>query len=317
MSASRTIRIASRTSKLALWQTNVVKSLLEKSGHRCEILPVESTGDIQLTQPIYALGVTGVFTKQLDAALLEKNADIAVHSLKDVPTQFAEGLFLPAVLERGPVEDVLLLKKRDILENDLAVATIATSSLRRKAQWLAKYPQHSIVPIRGNVQTRLRKFEDSKEMDGVIFAKAGLERLGLLPTDAVVLDWMLPAPAQGIIGIVCRDDDAEMKEVCDGINHQPTFIQAAVERQFMKTLMGGCSVPISALAGINGSELEFQGAMHAYDGKRHFDVHRVMLVSEWTDAGKVSAEKLLQQPGAADLIEEIRNKKWDEKSIVN
>jgi hydroxymethylbilane synthase len=317
VSSSRTIKIASRTSKLAMWQTELVKARLEAHGHACEIVAMESTGDLQLTQPIYSLGISGVFTKQLDTALLNGQADIAVHSLKDVPTQLAEGLTIAAVLERGPSEDLVILKYKSILDNTEAEATIASGSLRRRGQWLAKYPNHKLVGIRGNVQTRLKKFAESEEMDGVIFAKAGLERLGLIPNNAVVLDWMLPAPAQGIIGIACREEDAEIKEILATINHQETFIAGSVERQFMKTMMGGCSVPISALAEISGSELEFRGAMHSFDGKRAFEVHRVMLISEWAHAGEVSATKLLQQAGAGELIEEIRNKKWDEDGAVN
>ena len=317
MSSTRTIKIASRTSKLAMWQTELVKARLEAHGHHCEIVAIESTGDMQLTQPIYSLGISGVFTKQLDIALLNKQADIAVHSLKDVPTLLAEGLIISAVLERGPSEDLVILKDKSILDNPLSEAVIASGSLRRRGQWLAKYPNHKLTGIRGNVQTRLKKFAESEEMTGVIFAKAGLERLGLIPDNAVVLDWMLPAPAQGIIGIACREEDAEIQEILATINHQETFIAASVERQFMRTMMGGCSVPISALAEISGSELEFKGAMHSFDGKRAFQVHRVMLISEWADAGKICADKLLQQPGAGELIEEIRNKKWDEDGAVN
>lgn len=272
---------------------------------------------MQLTQPIYALGISGVFTKQLDTALLNKQADIAVHSLKDVPTQLAEGLYIAAVLERGASEDLVIVKNRSIIENSLSEAVIASGSLRRRGQWLAKYPKHKMVGIRGNVQTRLRKFAETAEMDAIIFAKAGLERLGLIPENAEVLHWMLPAPAQGIIGIACREEDEEMKEILAGINHQETFIAASVERQFMQTMMGGCSVPISALAQVNGSELEFKGAMHAFDGQRAFEINRVMLVSEWNDAGKICAQKLLEQPGATALIEEIRNKKWDEEGVIN
>ena len=272
---------------------------------------------MQLAQPIYALGISGVFTKQLDTALLNKQADIAVHSLKDVPTQLAQGLSISAVLERGPSEDLVIVKNKSILEDNLSKAVIASGSLRRRGQWLAKYPNHQLTGIRGNVQTRLRKFAESDEMDAVIFAKAGLERLGLIPENAVVLDWMLPAPAQGIIGIACREEDTDMHGILATINHQETFIAGSVERQFMQTMMGGCSVPISALAQIHGSELEFRGAMHAFDGKRSFEVNRVMLVSEWNDAGKLCADKLLQQPGAAELMQEIRNKKWDEEGVIN
>jgi hydroxymethylbilane synthase len=272
---------------------------------------IESTGDIQLTKPIYELGVTGVFTKQLDVALLNNEADIAVHSLKDVPTQLAEGLTIASVLERGSYEDVLLHKSDTAFENKLSLATVATSSLRRRAQWLSKYPKHSIVPIRGNVQTRLSKFSNDEAMNGVIFAKAGLERLNLLPADAITLHWMLPAPAQGIVGIACRVDDDEMVAACRSINHQPSFIVGTVERSFMRTLMGGCSVPISALATISGDSLKIRGSVDAFDGTRSFNINRTVDLKEWKNAGKASAEILLQQPGAAELIEEIRKGQID------
>src|ERR1043165_484915 len=207
MENKNTVRIATRSSPLALWQANSVKHKLEAIGINCELVLIESTGDQQQTQPLYAMGISGIFTKQLDTALLNNQADIAVHSLKDVPTLLAENLFLAAVLERGAHEDVALVKNESILHKAGQPAVIATSSLRRSAQWLAKYPNHKTVPIRGNVQTRLRKFEEANDIDAIIFAKAGLERLGLLPAYAQVLDWMLPAPAQGTIGIVCRKDD--------------------------------------------------------------------------------------------------------------
>lgn len=300
-----------------MWQTNLVKARLEGLGHACEVVPVDSTGDLKLDQPIYALGISGVFTKQLDTALVNQQADIAVHSLKDVPTQLAQNIFLAAVLERGPVEDVVLVKDPLILSDASCNAIVATSSLRRRAQWLSKYPNHKMVAIRGNVQTRLKKFAESAEMDAVIFAKAGLARLNLLPTNAVDLHWMLPAPAQGAIGVVCRTDDAGMQRICNQLNHQETFINTSVERQFLRTLMGGCSVPISAFAQINGKELEVEGGIHSFDGKVSFKVHNVFLIDEWQNAGQVAAEKLLQQNGVRDLLEEIRNKKWDEESAVN
>ncbi len=312
----RNIKIASRTSRLALWQTNTVKTELEKLGYHCEIVPVETTGDVQLKQPLYALGVTGIFTKQLDISLLNNQADIAVHSLKDVPTQLAEGLILAAVLERGAFDDVVVIKSNVILNNTSGKATIATGSLRRKAQWLTKYPNHIIVPIRGNVQTRLKKYSDNNTVNGVIFAKAGLERLGLLSDNAVTLDWMLPAPAQGIIGIACRKNDLKLVSILEKINHKDTFIAGETERQFLKTLMGGCSVPISALAKIKNDKIEFKGAVHSFDGKESFTVHENFDLSEAENAGLIAGKNVLQQKGAAALIELIRNKKWDETSSV-
>lgn len=308
MNSSPTIRIATRNSPLALWQANSVQRKLEQTGNKCELVLIESTGDLQLTQPIYSLGISGVFTKQLDVALLNKQADIAVHSLKDVPTQLAENLFLAAVLERGSYEDVALVKRPELLATDSL--SVATSSLRRQAQWLAKYPAHKVTPIRGNVQTRLRKYQE-QEIDVIIFARAGLERLNLLPANALTLDWMLPAPAQGAIGIVCREDDEEMKKVLNGINHIHTFMECSMERQFLKTLMGGCSVPISALARVKGNEIEFRGAIHAYDGRKSAELYEKLPKAEWGNAGKETAKKILQQPVAVELIEAIRNKSWN------
>lgn len=309
--AGRIIKIATRSSPLALWQANAVKQKLENNGHSCELVLIESTGDMQLTQPIYALGITGVFTKQLDVALLNKQADIAVHSLKDVPTQLAANIALAAVLERGAHEDVVIVKNKERLSDFESVLTVATSSLRRKAQWLARYKKHSTVPIRGNVQTRLRKFADGQNIDAVIFAKAGLERLDLLTGNCVTLDWMLPAPAQGIIGIACREDDTAMKEVCSKINHEQTFIAGYAERDFLRTLHGGCSVPISAFARITNEALEFKGAIHSYTGEQCFEITLAVNALQWQQAGKQAAEKILEQPGATELLDDIRNRSWE------
>ena len=327
----QTVRIATRTSRLALWQAETVKALLERSGHACELVLIESTGDMHLTQPIYAMGISGVFTKQLDIALLDGTADIAVHSLKDVPTQMAQGLTLTATLERGAYQDIAIIKDKKILNPEHGPAVIATSSLRRRAQWLAKYPAHTTAPIRGNVQTRLRKFEENKDVSGVIFAKAGLERLDLLPADAIVLDWMIPAPAQGIVGIVCRDNDAATKQKCAAINNKDSFIAGYIERQFLRTLLGGCSVPISALAVTDGDKIKFKGAMHSFDGSRYFMVEKEFTQSGvlapspleraggevWKEAGQLTAEELLSQTGAKELLEEIKNKKWDAEGTVD
>ena len=313
----QTIRIATRTSKLALWQAETVKHDLEKLGHPCELVLIESTGDMQLTQPIYAMGISGVFTKQLDTALLGGIADIAVHSLKDVPTQMAQGLVLAATLERGAYQDIAIIKDKKILGRKNEHAVIATSSLRRRAQWLAKNPAHTTAPIRGNVQTRLRKFAENDEMAGVIFAKAGLERLDLLPADAIVLDWMIPAPAQGIVGIVCRNDDTSILEKCELINHQNSFTVGHIERQFLRTLMGGCSVPISALAVIEGERIKFKGAMHSFDGSIFYIVERSFDHADWREAGTLAAEELLSQDGAKELLQEIKNKNWNAESTVD
>ncbi|MBX9733017.1 MAG: hydroxymethylbilane synthase [Chitinophagaceae bacterium] len=311
---SKTIRIATRSSALALWQANAVKDALEAKGHSCNIVSIKSSGDINLTQPIYTMGISGVFTKELDISLLNNETDIAVHSLKDVPTQLAEGLQLASVLPRGSHQDVALVKNKTILEDSSLPATIATSSLRRRAQWLAKYPHHTMLDIRGNVQTRLRKYEETEQTTAVIFAKAGLERLGLLPEDAIILDWIIPSPAQGIVGVVCRANDERMKNICNEINHMRSFIAGSIERQFMQTLQAGCSVPVSALAVLNDEYIHFHGAMHNFNGTKSFNIKTQFNINEWKMAGKVGAEQLLMKDGAFDLLTVIRNKKWNDEA---
>lgn len=317
MPDQNTIRIATRTSQLALWQANEVMSRLEKLGYPCTLVLIESSGDLNLSQPIYAMGISGVFTKQLDAALLNNEADIAVHSLKDVPTIPAEGLVVAGTLERGASEDVVILKNKAVLEDTDSKANIATGSLRRKAQWLAKYPNHTMLPIRGNVPTRLRKFNESEEMDGVIFAKAGLERLGLLPEDALVLDWMLPAPAQGIVGIMCRENDAVAINACQAINHQDSFIAGFMERQFMRTLMGGCSVPISAKALVKDASVHMEGAVYSFDGSRNEVMKGHFEFNEWNTAGKELAEIIAATETGKAILKEIRNNKPHEEGAIH
>jgi hydroxymethylbilane synthase len=191
------IRIGTRESQLAVWQATQVKDLLAEHNYPAELVYIKSEGDIDLKTPLYEMGVQGIFTRSLDAALLNERIDVAVHSMKDVPTQLPNGLIQAAVLPRGPVEDLLVFKSNaDFLNNKNDAATIATSSLRRKAQWLNRYPRHRIENLRGNVNTRLNKLQ-AKDWDAAIFAQAGLERIGLRPPNSMTIDWMLPAPAQG------------------------------------------------------------------------------------------------------------------------
>src|SRR5258706_1516051 len=234
--SSHVLRIATRDSTLALWQTNVVKESLTQHGFLCKLIPLKTLGDIDLVKPIYAMGVQGVFTKELDSALLNNQADLAVHSLKDVPTILPKGLVIAAVMERASYEDILIHKPNfDPSKSESAI--IATSSIRRKSQWLHRFPKHKLLNVRGNVGTRLKKFME-KGWDGIIFARAGLERLSLLPKDFTVLDWMLPAPAQGAIAIVCREEDENIYQACRKINHEQTEIRIGIEREFLYHLEG-------------------------------------------------------------------------------
>ncbi|MGB5316118.1 MAG: hydroxymethylbilane synthase, partial [Robiginitalea sp.] len=185
---SKGLRIGTRDSELALWQANTVLDHLIKAGHKAELVPVKSTGDLVLDKPLYELGITGIFTKTLDVALLKGDVDLVVHSMKDVPTALPEGIIQAAVLKRANPTDIMVHKGLDFLQSE---GVVATGSLRRKAQWLRKYPNHKIVDLRGNVNTRLRKLKENP-WNAAVFAAAGLERIGLLPESHAPLDWMLP-----------------------------------------------------------------------------------------------------------------------------
>lgn len=260
------IRIGTRDSQLALWQAETVQYQLELLGYPTEIVGIKSGGDLELTTPLYEMGVTGIFTKALDIALLKGEIDIAVHSMKDVPTLLPDGIAVGAVLERGNPHDILVYKG-DVSDLDSRVATIATSSLRRKAQWLHRYPHHIIENLRGNVNTRLQKLADNP-WDGAIFAAAGLERIDKLPEDYLVLDWMLPAPAQGAIMVLAHEDNVDLQGILLKIHDGKTYIETQVERAFLRALEGGCTAPIGAYAEFDGEQVHFKGGLWSEDGKQ-------------------------------------------------
>lgn len=299
----KTIRIGTRDSKLALWQANTVKELLEKNGIITELVPVKSEGDLDLVTPLYAMGVQGVFTKTLDAYLLSNKIDIAVHSLKDVPTQLALGLAQAAVLPRASYKDIFVPHP---VKNDIhAHSKIATGSVRRKAQWLNRYPGSAIENLRGNVQTRLQKLHDS-DWDGAIFAAAGLERINIRPENAIDLDWMLPAPAQGAVMVACREGENELLNSCNLFNDKNTELCVKIERDFLKTLMGGCSTPISALAFIEDGQIVFKGNILSLDGKDKIEIEQQHSLSAAENLGVLLANELLKN-GADRIVASIRN----------
>ncbi|MEI8278379.1 MAG: hydroxymethylbilane synthase [Bacteroidota bacterium] len=303
---SKTIKIGTRESQLALWQANEVKRLLEKNGHQAELVLIKSEGDIDLVTPLYELGVQGVFTKALDASLLSGHIDIAVHSMKDVPTLLAKGIIQASILPRASYTDIIVPKHGTAFLNDMnGVATIATSSIRRKAQWLNRYPNHSIDNLRGNVNTRLRKVQEN-EWAGAIFAAAGLDRINLRPDNAVVLDWMLPAPAQGAVMVVCREGDTYPYEACHAFNDEDTAICVQIERDFLRTLLGGCSTPISALAKIEDGNLVFRGSVLTLDGKQKAEVSKTVAIDQAKGLGIRMAEEILNNGGQV-IVDCIRN----------
>lgn len=311
---NRILKIGTRDSELAVWQATLVQNQLAAHHIASELVYIKSDGDIDLVTPLYEIGVQGVFTKTLDAALLSGRIDLAVHSMKDVPTQLAKGITQAAVLERASNKDILVHKGDWTLNNgewtlDTPTAVIATSSIRRKAQWLNRYPTHTIENLRGNVNTRLQKVADSK-WNGAIFAAAGLERIEKRPDNSFELDWMLPAAAQGAIMVVCREEAADTKEACAMLNHAETALCTRLERDFLRTLMGGCSTPISALAQINNNTLLFRGNIFSLDGKQVMETQAELPADTapeiLANTGHKAALELLGK-GADKIVEAIRH----------
>lgn len=258
---NKTLRIGTRDSRLALWQAEFVAKSLQNFGVPTEIVPVKSEGDINLTTPLYEMGIQGIFTKTLDIALLENKIDIAVHSYKDVPTSLPKGLVVAAVPKRGVYTDTLVSRKPiDLSSLPEITCIIATGSIRRKAQWLHKYPRHEVVPLRGNVLTRLQKL-DANDWHGAIFATAGLQRLEITDYYTYELPF-LPAPGQGALAVVAREKDEPVLQKLQPLHDAETGLCVSLEKTFLKTLEGGCSAPIACLAKVDGQRGYFKGELY-------------------------------------------------------
>ena len=304
-SESKIIRIGTRDSQLAMWQAKTVQSQLEHLGHKTVLVPIKSTGDLVLDKPLYELGITGVFTKTLDVAMLNGSIDIAVHSMKDVPTVLPKGIVQAAVLKRGNTNDTLVFKTNEefLSARD---AVIATGSLRRRAQWLNRYPTHTIVGLRGNVNSRLEKLDTNDDWNGAIFAAAGLGRLELTPENAINLSWMIPAPAQGAVMIAALEADEEVRAICAEINHEETQICTSIEREFLNRLEGGCTAPIGALAYVNkAEELNFKGILLSKDGTKKIEVSKVATIGSHYNIAEFCADYIIGKGGRI-LIDELQ-----------
>jgi hydroxymethylbilane synthase len=304
MTTPRVIRIGTRESALALFQAHEVQKKVKALGLSTEIVEITSDGDIDLTTPLYEMGIQGIFTKSLDIALLQNRIDVAVHSTKDVPTKQAKGLTLSAVLERATPFDCFVLPQGKASIDYSVSGIVATSSLRRKLQWLSRYPKHSCENLRGNVQTRLKKLDESNWL-GAIFAQAALERLEITSHHSITLDWMLPSPAQGAIGIMCRNDDPFALEVCQKINHAITNTCITAERDFLAALHGGCAVPIAAHATIQNNQLTFRGNVMSLDAKQKCEVEIEFSVDRASQAGELAAKEIIAR-GAKEIIKTFR-----------
>jgi hydroxymethylbilane synthase len=224
--------------------------------------------------------------------------------MKDVPTQVPAGIQQASVLERASWKDLLVYRDSDDFVHDFeASAVVATSSIRRRAQWLRRYPLHEMVNLRGNINTRLAKVKDS-DWHGAIFAAAGVDRIHLRPDNSIELDWMLPAPAQGAIMVVCRSGDDYSYEACRLFNNELTAICVKTERDFLRKLLGGCSTPIAAICEPEGNQLLFRGNILSVDGKKIATVEKTCPIAEAVDLGTAAGEEIIDN-GGAEILSDI------------
>ena len=304
----RTVKIGSRDSALAMWQTKHVISELEKvtSAYTFEIVPLKTKGDKILDVSLAKVGDKGLFTKELEAAMLDKTTDLAVHSMKDVPTNLVDGLIIGSILKREDPRDVLISPKGYTFQTLPEGAKVGTSSLRRKAQLQNLRPDLKICDVRGNLNTRMRKMHE-ENFDALILAAAGVIRMGWSDeiSEYLPMDISLAAVSQGAIGIECREDDAEIMALIAKINDEETATCVCAERALLRALEGGCQIPIAAHAVIKNDTLKLNGLVASLDGKR--------VIKETLSANKDNAEEIglelakkLTALGADEILAEIR-----------
>ncbi|WP_263261848.1 hydroxymethylbilane synthase [Pseudomonas sp. RIT-PI-S] len=304
---ARTVRIATRKSALALWQANYVKACLEQAhpGLQVSLVPMVSRGDKLLDSPLAKIGGKGLFVKELETALLENEADIAVHSMKDVPMDFPEGLGLYCICEREDPRDAFVSNAFANLASLPSGSVVGTSSLRRQAQLLASRPDLKIHFLRGNVNTRLAKL-DAGEYDAIILAAAGLIRLGFEARirDTLTAEDCLPAGGQGAVGIECRTIDAELHALLAPLNHGPTAARVEAERALNRRLNGGCQVPIAAYAVLEGDQLWLRGLVGRPDGSVLLHAQARASRDDAVGLGQRVADELLEK-GAQVILNEV------------
>ncbi|RMI03667.1 MAG: hydroxymethylbilane synthase [Calditrichaeota bacterium] len=308
------IHIGSRGSQLALWQTEWVKERLAAAHPtvRFEVTVIKTTGDRILDRPLNKIGDKGLFTKEIDNALLRGDIDLAVHSLKDLPTTLPEGLTIAAITERWDVRDALISRAGATLKALPRGAVVATGSLRRKAQLLHHRPDLRIVDLRGNLNTRFRKFQES-DWEGMILATAGVERLGWQDriAERISTDIILPAVGQGSFAVVCREGDEQIQALVQPVHHRPSALAGYAERALLRTLEGGCHVPIGAHARVEGGQFVGTACIGSLDGRR---LVRESLSREFTpEFDRSAAEGLgvelarrLLDAGGEEILAEIR-----------
>jgi hydroxymethylbilane synthase len=307
---NKTIRIATRKSPLALWQAEYVKARLEEihPGIKVELIKMSTQGDKILDTPLAKIGGKGLFVKELEKSLCDCEADIAVHSMKDVPVELPEGLYLPVICEREDPRDAFVANKYKSIDELPQGAVIGTSSLRRQCQLKRKRPDLKITDLRGNVGSRLAKL-DNGDFDAIILASAGLIRLELESriTQYIPTDLILPAIGQGAVGIECREGDIETLELIKPLNHQETNIRVSAERALNHRLEGGCQVPIAGFAELEDNQLVMRALVGSPDGERIVDGQISGPTDQAESLGTTLADDLLNR-GAREILQALYSK---------
>ncbi len=300
------LRLGTRGSPLARWQAEWVAARLREHGVTVELVHITTQGDQQSRGPIATFGGQGVFTKEIQLALLDRTIDLAVHSLKDLPTEPVERLCLAAVPPRGPTQDVLISRGGATFADLPQGAVVGTGSVRRRAQLWHRRPDLKMQDIRGNVDTRLRKLDEG-HYDAIVLAQAGLSRLGLHQriTEVLPHSLLLPAVGQGALGLETRTDDAATRQAVAALNDEATLAAVTAERALLAALRGGCLAPVGALATPRGERLQIDAVVLSPDGRQRLAVSEEGSVSRANELGQAAADKLLQQ-GAAALIQSAR-----------
>lgn len=296
------IKIASRKSALALWQSEHIKALLESAGHECEIVKMSTKGDIILDTPLAKIGGKGLFTKELENALLDGRADIAVHSLKDVPTTFESGLELACVCSRENTDDCLLSMNYTSLEGLPLGAKVGTTSLRRRMQILSRRPDLKIISLRGNVNSRIAKLQNGV-FDAIILARAGITRLGLESlVNHISPLGTIPAMGQGALGIEIASANKAVKDAIAFLNDEKSVIETSIERAFVDTLNGGCQAPIGVSAVLKGDKVRVKAILGLVDGSEILASEREFSKALGSEAGVILASEFIAR-GAKELLE--------------
>lgn len=305
--SDKPIRIATRKSPLAMWQAEFVKDALEQAhpGLSVELVPMVTKGDVILDTPLAKVGGKGLFVKELEVAMLEGRADIAVHSMKDVPVEFPDGLGLVTICEREDPRDAFVSNHYDSIADLPAGAVVGTSSLRRQCQLRAQRPDLVVKDLRGNVNTRLRKLDDG-EFDAIILACAGLMRLKMHDRirSAIAPEVSLPAVGQGAVGIECRLDDTRVRTLLDALNHTPTAIRVLCERAMNNRLQGGCQVPIGSYSELEGDQIWLRALVGEPDGSKIVQGEIRGPIANAEALGTELANQLLAQ-GAKEILEAL------------